>query len=62
MLFRSGLPERAVHVPVPVAVIVAVPPGTIAQFTVWSVPALGLSVTIIETESAHPLALVQMKL
>ncbi len=48
----------AVQVPVPVAVIVAVPPGSTAQVTVWSVPALGLAVTTIDAVSVQPLALV----
>ena len=42
-----GLPVCAVHVPVPVAAIVAEPPGRTIQLTVWSVPAFGLGVTTI---------------
>ena len=62
MLAVPGLPVCAVHVPVPVAAMVADPPGSIAQFTVWSAPALGLAVTVILAVSVQPLALVQMKL
>jgi hypothetical protein len=43
----AGLPAMAVHVPVPVAAIVAVLPG----HTVWSGPALGLGVTVTIIES-----------
>ena len=57
-----GLPDCAVHVPVPVADMVAEPPGSTAQLTVLSAPALGLAVTTTEAVSVHPLALVQMKL
>jgi hypothetical protein len=56
-----GFVARAVHVPVPVAAIVADPPGRIIQLTVWSGPALGLAVTVTAAVSLHPLALVQMK-
>ena len=46
------------HVPIPVAAIVALPPGSNAQFTVWSVPALGLAVTVTIIVSEQPAALV----
>jgi hypothetical protein len=51
-----------VHVPVPVPAMVAVPPGIVAQLTVWSGPALGLAVTTIAAVSVHPEALVHTKL
>jgi hypothetical protein len=56
-----GLLTTAVHVPVPVAAIVAVPPGRTTQLTVWSGPASGLVVTITSAESAH-VPLVQIKI
>ena len=55
-----GLPICEDQVPTPVAVIVAEPPGSRAQATVLSTPALGLAVTTIDAVSVHPLALVQM--
>ncbi len=56
-----GFPVGAgVHVPVPVPAIVAEPPGSMAQFTVWSGPAFGLAVTVMSAVSVQPLALVQM--
>ena len=62
MIAVPGLVDCAVHVPSPVAVIVAEPLGSMAQVTVWSVPASGFAVTSIERVSAHPLALDQIKL
>jgi hypothetical protein len=46
----------AVHVPVPVAAMVAVPPGRIAQETVWSGPAPVqiLTVTVSEMPDCTP--------
>jgi hypothetical protein len=58
-----GLPACAVHVPLPVADIVALPPGNEeTQFTFLSGPAFGLDVTVTLAVSVHPLAFVQMKL
>ena len=57
-----GFPACADHVPLPVADIVVVPPGSIAQLTVLSVPASGFAVTVIFAVSVHPLAFVQIKL
>ena len=37
----------------PVAAIVAVPAGNVTQVTVWSIPALGLAVTITEAVSVQ---------
>jgi hypothetical protein len=51
----------AVHVPVPVPAIVAVPPGRVAQLTTWSGPALGLAVTTMDAVSVQPEALVHTK-
>jgi hypothetical protein len=48
----AGLLLRAVHVPIPVAAIVAVEYWQI----IWSGPALGLAVTITLAVSVHPLA------
>ena len=56
-----GLPGISVHVPAPVPLIVAVPPGRRAHTTVLSVPAFGFAVTTIDAVSVHALALVQMK-
>ena len=42
--------------------MLADPPGSIAQVTVWSTPALGLAVTVTMAVSEQPLAFVQMKL
>ena len=50
----------SVHVPVPVAAMVALPPGSTAQFTTWSVPASGLAVTVTIIVSAQPVALVHL--
>ena len=61
MVEVPGLPANAVHVPVPVAAIVAEPPGRIAQFTVWSGPAFGFAVTMTLAVSVQP-PLVQMNL
>jgi hypothetical protein len=55
-----GLFSRAVHVPVPVAVMVAVPPGSTMQLTVWSDPAFGFAVTMTDAVSLQPDALVQI--
>ena len=50
-----GLPDAAgVHVPTPVAAIVAEPPGSMAHVTVWSGPAFGFAVTVICAVSVHP--------
>jgi hypothetical protein len=49
-----GLLASAVHVPAPVAAIVADPPGNTAQLTVWSGPAFGLAVTITAAVSVQP--------
>ena len=56
-----GLLVQAVHVPVPVPVIVAVPPGRIAQLTIWSNPASGLVVTVTVVVAVHEEPFVQMK-
>ena len=56
-----GLPVCAVHVPVPVPAIVAEPPGSVAQLTVLSGPALGLAVTTTAAVSEHE-PFVQIKL
>jgi hypothetical protein len=48
-----GLPACAVHVPVPVAPIVADPPGSTAQFTVLLGPALGCAVTVTVAVEVH---------
>ena len=61
MVAVPGLVPMAVHVPAPVAAIVAVPPGRIAHDTVWSGPASGLAVTVTVVLSGHPAALVQTK-
>ena len=61
MVAVPGLLDSAVHAPVPVAAMVAVPPGRVAQVTVWSGPALGLAVTVTRAVSVHPAALVQIK-
>ena len=57
-----GFPAWAVHVPLPVPDIVALPPGITAQLTVLSVPASGFAVTVTLAVSVHPLAFVQIKL
>ena len=46
----AGLPAAALHVPVPDAAIVAVEYWQV----VWSIPALGLALTVIMTVSTHP--------
>jgi hypothetical protein len=48
MIAVPGLPVWAVHIPIPVAAIVAVPPGSTVQATIWSGPASAplLTVTI----------------
>jgi hypothetical protein len=55
-----GLFPASVHIPSPVAAIVAVPPGRIAQLTVWSGPASGSGVTVTEAVSEQ-LPVVHMK-
>jgi hypothetical protein len=55
-----GFPACADHVPLPVPLIVAVPPGKDAQVTVLSVPASGLAVTVTVAVSVHPLEFVQI--
>ena len=62
MVEVPGLPAIAVHVPAPTAAIVAVPPGSNAQVTVWSGPAFGLAVTVTLAVSGQPEPLVQIKL
>jgi hypothetical protein len=63
MVAVPGLPACEVHVPDPVAAIVAEPPGMFTQLTVLSGPALGLPETKTLTVSvAHPLLFVQIKL
>jgi hypothetical protein len=57
-----GLPVIVAHVPIPVPAIVAMPPGSTTQLTVWFGPALGLAVTTIEAVSLQPDALVQIYL
>ena len=61
MVAVPALPGSAVHVPAPVAAMVAEPPGSKAHVTVRSGPALGLAVTTTEAVSLQP-PLVQMKL
>jgi hypothetical protein len=61
MVAVPGLPGIVDHDPVPMAAIVDVPPGRIAQVTVLSGPALGLAVMITATVSLQPLRFVQMK-
>ena len=61
MIAVPVLVTDAVHVPAPVAAIVAVPPGALIQFTVWAGPASGMAVTTIAAVSVQPV-LVQMKL
>ncbi len=56
MVAVPGLPVEAVHVPVPVAAMVAVPYWQ----TLWSGPALGLAVTVTVIVS-FPLPVVQTK-
>ncbi len=60
VIVLPALPVAAVHVPVPVAAIVAVPPGSTAQLTVWSGPALGFAVTVTVAVSEQPEALVHL--
>jgi hypothetical protein len=62
MLAVPGLPVIAVHVPVPVADMVALPPGSVAQLTSISAPASGFAVTITDEVSPQPDALDQMNL
>ena len=57
-----GFPACADQVPLPVAAIVADPPGSIAHTTVLSNPALGFAVTVTLVVSVQPLAFVQIKL
>ena len=56
-----GLPLQALHVPVPVAFIKALPPGRVTHVRVWSDPAFGLPDTITEAVSVQ-LPLVRIKL
>ena len=49
-----GLLLCAVQVPVPTAAMVADPPGSAAQLTVWSGPASVGPFTVIATVSAQP--------
>ena len=49
------------QVPAPVAAIVAAPPGNTAQLTIWSAPALGLTVTVTVIVSEQPAALVHFR-
>ena len=53
MVAEPALLLSIVHVPVPVAAIVVVPPGSTAQFTFWSGPALELLVMMTSTVSKH---------
>ena len=55
-----GLFGDEVQVPLPAAAMVADPPGSIAQLTVWSGPALGLVLTVTAAVSVHA-PLVQIK-
>jgi hypothetical protein len=48
-----GFPVIADHVPVPVPVMVAVPPGSMAQLTTSSVPALGLVMMTVSATDAE---------
>ena len=57
-----GFPACALQVPLPLAAIVALPPGNTAQLTLLSIPASGFAVTVTLAVSVHPLALVHMKL
>jgi hypothetical protein len=59
MVAVPGFPACAVHVPIPVAAMVADPPGSIAQLTVWSGPAFAFEVTITAAVSVQPLPFVQ---
>ena len=61
MVAVPGLPACAVHVPVPVAAIVAEPPGTVIQLTVLSGPALGRVDIVTRAVSVHE-PLVQINL
>ena len=55
MVAVPALPAAAgVHVPTPVAAIVAVPPGNTAHVTIWSGPAFGLAVTVTRAVSVQP--------
>ena len=60
MVAVPGFPLCAVHVPLPVALMVAVPPGNAAQFTFLSVPASGFEVTNIDAVSVQSLEFVQI--
>jgi hypothetical protein len=53
MVAVPGLPAWADQVPAPTAAIVAVPPGSVVQVTVWAGPALGPAVTITAAVSVH---------
>jgi hypothetical protein len=58
-----GLPDCADHVPIPLAAIVALPPGKVTtQLTVLSGPASGFAVMNAIAVSVQPFGLVQMKL
>ncbi len=61
MVAVPGLVTEAAHVPVPVAAIVADPPGSGTQLTVWAGPASGMAVTVTRAVSVQPAALVQIK-
>ena len=54
MVDVPGFPALAVHVPVPVASIVADPPGSVTQVTVWLGPALAAAVTTTVVVAVHP--------
>ena len=55
MVAEPGFPAAAVHVPVAgEAFIVAEPPGTLTQFTVWSAPEFGFAVTVTLAVSGQP--------
>ena len=57
MVAVPGLPERAVHVPVPDAAIVVVPLGREVTTMVRSAPAFGLAVTVtVAMPDVPPLA------
>jgi hypothetical protein len=62
MLAVPGLPVIAVHAPVPVADMAALPPGSTAQLTIISAPASGFAVTITDAVSPQPDTFDQMNL
>ena len=55
------LAADAIHVPAPMAAMVAEPPGSRAQETVWSGPASGLAMTVTVVLSGHPAGFVHTK-